>query len=114
MGLLDRIRPNAERTTPAPQTSNEDLSEVTAISDVVARSEVTVRGTITRIKAIPKSGMPSLAITIDDGTATAAAIWSGRRAIGGVTLGRLIDLSGTAVSSPRGFEFYNPRYTLRE
>jgi RecG-like helicase len=112
MGLLDRIRPNADRAA-APST-NESLPEATPISDVIARSEVTVRGTITRIKAIPKSGMPSLAVTIDDGTATATAIWSGRRAIGGVTLGRRIDLSGTAVSSTRGFEFYNPRYTLRE
>lgn len=109
MGLLDRIR-----STPSTPPESEPLPLATPIAEVVARSPVTVRGTITRIRAIPKSGMPSLAVTVDDGSATATAIWSGRRAIGGVTLGRRIDLTGTAVSSARGYEFYNPLYTLRE
>lgn len=109
MGLLNRRRSNSDQ-----QMAPEELPPATPINEVAARSQVTIRGSITRIRAIPKSGMPSLAVTIDDGNATATAIWSGRRAIGGVSLGRRIDVTGTAVSSARGFEFYNPLYTLRD
>jgi hypothetical protein len=89
------------------------LSAATPIGDVVPRTTVTVRGTVIRVRTIPRSGLPSLAATIEDETGRVVAIWSGRRAIGGVTLGRRIDLTGVGVPGQHELEFHNPLYTLR-
>ncbi len=83
------------------------------IADVVARDFVTVRGTVTRIRTIPRTGLPSLAVVVEDSSGKVAAIWSGRRAIGGIALGRRLDITGTAVQGDHGLEFHNPAYTLR-
>ncbi len=89
------------------------LSAATPIADVVPRTTVTVRGTVVRVLTIPRSGLPSLAATIEDETGRVVAIWSGRRAIGGVTLGRRLDLTGVGVPGQHELEFHNPLYTLR-
>jgi hypothetical protein len=51
-------------------------------------------------------------VTISDETATVTAVWTGRREIGGVTLGRRIAISGVAVRRGDHLEFKNPDYTL--
>jgi RecG-like helicase len=85
----------------------------TPITDVMARDYVTIRGTVSRIRTIPRTGLPSLSVCIEDSGGKVTAVWSGRRAIGGVALGRRIDIIGTAVAGPNGLEFHNPAYTLR-
>jgi RecG-like helicase len=84
-----------------------------SIADVTARDYVTIRGTVTQIRTIPRAGLPSLAVVVEDSSGKVAAIWSGRRAIGGIALGRRIDIVGTAVQGSHGLEFHNPAYTLR-
>lgn len=64
------------------------------------------------MRARPTSGQPSLAVTISDASGTITAVWTGRRAIGGITLGRNLVLEGVAVAVADRLELTNPTYTL--
>lgn len=91
-----------------------DVVEITATPIALAaeRVPVTVCGQVTRIKTRPAAGLPSLVVSIADDTGTASAVWSGRRTIGGVELGRRILITGVGATSPTGPVFMNPAYTL--
>lgn len=82
------------------------------IADVQARQPVCVCGKVTRMTARPTSGQPALVVSVADETGTVTAVWTGRRAIGGVTLGRRIAIKGVAGVRGAHLEFTNPSYTL--
>lgn len=82
------------------------------IAQAIARRRVVVEGQVVRMRARPTSGQPSLAVTISDDSGAITAVWTGRRAIGGVTLGRHIRIEGVAVRIGDALEFTNPAYTL--
>ena len=82
------------------------------ISSLVAREQSRVRGTITRLKTRPTAGLPSLAVQISDDSGTVTAVWTGRRAIGGLKMGGLIEIEGVPAGKSPRFEFLNPAYTL--
>jgi hypothetical protein len=82
------------------------------ICDTQPRQKVCVCGKVTRMTARPTSGQPALAISISDDTGTVTAVWTGRREIGGVTLGRKIAIVGVPVMHGDHLEFTNPGYTL--
>lgn len=82
------------------------------ISEMQARQFVCVCGKVTRMTARPTSGQPALAVMISDDTGTATAVWTGRRSIGGITLGRRIAIKGVAGTRGAKLEFTNPSYTL--
>lgn len=84
----------------------------TRICDTQPRQSVCVCGKVIRMTARPTAGQPALAITISDDTGTVTAVWTGRREIGGVTLGRRIAISGVPVLLGDHLEFTNPGYTL--
>jgi hypothetical protein len=84
----------------------------TPISDTEPRQRVCVCGKVTRMTARPTAGQPALAISISDETGTVTAVWTGRREIGGITLGRRIAINGVAVLHGDHLEFTNPGYTL--
>jgi hypothetical protein len=102
------------RKPAATEQIAEPEPEATSMAQIAVRQPVTVRGTVTRIRSVPRTGLPSLAVTVEDESGRVTAIWSGRRAIGGISLGRHLDLSGIAVQGASGLEFHNPVYTLRE
>ncbi len=83
-----------------------------AIAGLPRRQFVCVVGKVTRMKARPTSGQPALVVTVADETGTVTAVWTGRRAIGGITLGRRIAINGIAIARGTHLEFTNPRYTL--
>jgi RecG-like helicase len=89
-----------------------ELPACTPISDTEPRQRVRVGGKVVRMTARPTSGQPALAISISDETGTVTAVWTGRREIGGVTLGRKIAIEGVAVKHGEHLEFTNPDYTL--
>ena len=93
-------------------TASIALPECTPISDTEPRRRVRVGGKVVRMTARPTSGQPALAISISDETGTVTAVWTGRREIGGVTLGRKIAIEGVAVKHGDHLEFTNPGYTL--
>lgn len=107
MGLL-RGRKSAD-DQPAEA---DDRAAATEIAAVVPRRRAQVVGEVTRMRARPTSGLPSLAVTLSDGTGTVVAVWTGRRAIGGITLGRRLLLDGVPRRVGDRLEFVNPAYTL--
>ncbi len=72
------------------------------------------------MRARPSSGEPSLVVTVTDDTGALTVVWTGRRAIGGVTLGRRLAVEGVPRSvgprrrptAGRALEMTNPAYTL--
>lgn len=84
----------------------------TPIAEAQPRQRVCVVGKVTRMTARPTSGQPALAVTVSDDTGTVTAVWTGRREIGGITLGRRVAISGVPVMHGERLEFTNPGYTL--
>jgi len=101
---LFRRRGNKDVASPADDT--------TPISLLPFREGAKVRGQVMTIRQRPARGLPSLVVTIDDGSGRVTAVWSGRRAIGGIGLGRQIVIEGVAVETPDGPMFLNPSYVL--
>jgi hypothetical protein len=104
MALLRRRR--VEHVAPAVDNG------LTLIVDVAGRHTVRVGGEVVRMRARPAAGIPSLAVTIEDSSGRAVAVWTGRRAIGGVTLGRRLVVEGVPIRRGDHLEFTNPAYTL--
>ncbi len=90
----------------------DDLPAPPPISSVEARTACRIRGTVTRMKTRPAVGLPSLAVQITDDTGTVTAVWTGRRSIGGIKMGGLIELEGVPLGIDGRLEFLNPAYTL--
>ena len=84
----------------------------TPIAEAQPRERVRVVGKVTRMTARPTSGQPALAVSISDDTGTVTAVWTGRREIGGITLGRRLAIDGVPVRRADHLEFTNPGYTL--
>jgi len=97
------------RTTEATGSAEGDI---VALVDAPTRVRIRVRGQIVRMRARPAQGLPTLVVVIADDTGRATVHWTGRRAIGGVTLGRNLIIDGVATRSAEGLTFTNPRYTL--
>ena len=93
------------------QTPIADVA-CTPICDAQPRRRVCVIGKVTRMTARPTSGQPALAVSISDDTGTVTAVWTGRREIGGITLGRRVAIDGVPVRRADHLVFTNPGYTL--
>jgi hypothetical protein len=115
VGLRDLKR----RLTTAPEElHNETLRErfrvqgTTSIADVPMRRQVKVAGEIKRIRTVPRSGVPALEIVVCDGTGDAVAVFTGRRAMGGLEHGRGVLIEGVAHNERGRRVILNPAYTL--
>lgn len=86
--------------------------EVTRIADAPARRPVRLGGEVQAVQVVPRAGSPSLEVTVDDGTARAVAVFTGRRAIAGVACGRGILLEGVGRTERNHLTLLNPAYTL--
>ncbi len=82
------------------------------IASLEPRRHVRVKGQIFQLKTRPSQGMPALEVTVIDDTGSVTVVWSGRRSIGGVGLGRRIVIEGVPMKGPRGLTFTNPSYEL--
>jgi hypothetical protein len=82
------------------------------IGSAPPRTRTRVCGAVVAIRVRPARGLPALVVTIEDETGRAVAVWSGRRSIGGVVLGRRLVLEGVGVRAPEGLTFLNPGYEL--
>jgi hypothetical protein len=109
MNPLRRRRPPA---TAPPVTVTPGGPTAVPIESAPERVPTCVSGQVTLIRSRPSTGLPSLAVTIADGSGSVDAVWSGRRALGGVHLGGDIAVEGVAVREGRRLVFRNPKYTL--
>lgn len=96
-------------------TENAKKHEVLGVSmaSVPRRTHVVVCGKVTRLRTRPAHGIPTFVITLRDDTGFVTALWTGRREIGGITLGRSLCLEGVCTDGPDGATFMNPAYTLQ-
>jgi hypothetical protein len=86
--------------------------DVVPIDELGPRQVRRFGGEVKRIGCAPRQGVPALEVVVSDGTGDAVAVFTGRRAIGGVDHGRLIVLEGI-VREERGRKVVlNPAYTL--
>lgn len=115
MALRDRLRKLTAETT---ELSAERLSgQYAGVGDVSIagaplRTRTRIAGEITSIRVVPRAGSPSLEVSVNDGTGLAVAIFTGRRAIPGITPSRGIALHGVARQERNRIVLLNPEYQL--
>jgi RecG-like helicase len=87
-------------------------NRITPIAGIAARQMVCVRGEVTRMTLRPTGKLPSLAVSVHDGTGSITVVWTGRRSIGGISLGRQLLVRGVARAAGDHLEVMNPDYQL--
>jgi hypothetical protein len=92
------------RTEPLP---------ISPIGGVTWRSRVRVRGRVKAIRVQPWNGSPALEITLADETGGLLVIFLGRRSIGGIDLGRIMEVEGMTGSQRGYLAILNPIYELK-
>ncbi len=85
---------------------------LTSIGSMTPRTAVRVGGEVTRMRVAPRSGVQAFEITVDDGTGTAVAVFTGRRKLAGVEHNRALVLEGVARAERGRLVMLNPAYTL--
>lgn len=66
-----------------------------------------------RLKMRPSRGLPAFEVMLIDDSGSVIVVWTGRRAIGGIGLGRRLVVEGVPMEESRGLVFTNPAYELR-
>lgn len=84
----------------------------TAINEAPKREPVRVAGEVQRMRIVPRAGSPSLEVVVSDGSGEAVAVFTGRRALGGVEHGSSVLLEGVAHDERGRTVLLNPAYTL--
>ena len=82
------------------------------LSELEARDRTKVCGEVKRMTIMPRSGIPSTEIVINDGTGDATVIFSGRRHVAGIEHGHCIVVEGVAFADANRLVFLNPAYSL--
>jgi hypothetical protein len=85
---------------------------LTSLADLPLRTPVRVGGEIQRIRLVPVASIPTVELTVADGTGEVVAVFLGRRTIGGVHTGRGVLLEGVARPMRGRAAIVNPAYTL--
>jgi DNA/RNA endonuclease YhcR with UshA esterase domain len=85
----------------------------TALSELTARSRVTVSGILRSVTLRPREGVPALEAELYDGSGTIDLVWLGRREIAGIEPGRRLKLEGRVCDVDGRRVIFNPRYELR-
>jgi hypothetical protein len=85
---------------------------ITPIATVTPRVPARFGGEIREQKRSAPGSPPTLKVTVDDGTGTAIAVFTGRARIRGVDAGRAMLLEGVARREGTRLVVMNPAYTL--
>jgi hypothetical protein len=115
MGLRDLARRLKSDPTELDQERLQHrCSELdpTSMHAMPSRSLTRVGGEVVRMRVAPRHGVPALEIVLSDGTGTAVAIFTGRRAIGGLEHGRMVIIEGVPRDESGRRVILNPAYTL--
>lgn len=115
MGIRDvvkRLRSSVDDLDAERRQTRFDTLPCTKIAACEGRQRIRVGGEVTRIRTVPRSGAPSFEVRIVDGSGNLTAIFSGRRTIPGITLGRSVLLEGVATTDAGRLVLLNPAYTL--
>ncbi|MGE0881636.1 MAG: hypothetical protein AB7L13_23700 [Acidimicrobiia bacterium] len=86
--------------------------DVVPIGTAPTRVPVKVGGEVQRMRMVPRAGSHWLEVVVSDGTGEVAAVFTGRRSIGGMQHGRGVVLEGVAHDERGRRVIMNPAYTL--
>jgi amino acid transporter len=82
------------------------------IASLPERIPVAVVGEVTATRVVPRASSPWLELTVDDGSGTIVALYTGRRSIPGIEPGRLVRFEGVLGREQARLVMRNPAYTL--
>ena len=115
MGLRDRLRRTAatldELHADRLQGRFGEL-DVVPIAQATLRVPIRIGGEICRMRMVPRAGSPSFEVTVNDGSAEAVAVFTGRRTLAGMEHGRGVLLEGVCHTERGRPVMLNPSYTL--
>ncbi len=106
-------------TTPTDQLDREELVEFCAtqgfepVAAIEPRTRVSTGGEVRSVRIVPRAGAPALEVTFSDGTASATAVFLGRRKIVGMAPGRKLAVTGMVGRDGNQLLLYNPDYPFR-
>jgi hypothetical protein len=115
MGFRDigkRLRASVEEIDDARLQDRFAGQQLTPIEQLPLRVPVRVGGEVTRMRITPRSGTPALEVVVSDGTGDLAVLFTGRRALGGMSNGRGVLFEGVAHKERGRTVLLNPAYTL--
>lgn len=89
-----------------------DSDSTVFIRDAEIRQRVRIRGQVLGVRVRPSDTLPSFVVRLVDESGSINLVWTGRRSVGGISLGRFLVAVGTLVPSADGPCIYNPEYFL--
>lgn len=101
---LDRVRREGRVSAFVPVEAR--------ISSLPVRAHIVATGEIVATRVVPRASSPWLEITIDDGSGSFIAMFTGRRSIPGVQPGRLVEVEGVLREEDGRKVVMNPAYRL--
>ena len=84
------------------------------IADAPLRTHILLAGEVQAVQAVPNAYSRSLEVTVSDGSGRAVAVFTGRRRIAGLGVGRRVLLEGVARKEHGRLVVVNPAYTIVE
>lgn len=110
--FIERLLPSAH-TVEADELRVGTLERRCAtVANAPLAVPVTVSGTLRTVTLRPTADVAALEAELYDGTGTLTLIWLGRRAIRGVTPGRIVQASGRVTMRGEHLVMFNPTYEL--
>jgi len=85
---------------------------VARIAEAPLREPITLSGEVKETRVVPRADVPSLEVTIGDGTGRAIVIFTGRRKLPGLKLGGGLRVEGVGRLERNRLTLLNPSYTL--
>jgi hypothetical protein len=114
--VLNRLRRRVARSI--DEIEEQRLAGRMADFDLVRISEIPLRTrvlfVVQGLQVVPRAGSPSLEVTLGDGTGRVVSVFTGRRRLGGVDVGRRIIIDGVVRRERARLVVMNPAYTIVE
>ncbi len=86
--------------------------DVSRIGEAPLRETITLSGEVKETRVVPRADVPSLEVTIGDGTGRAIVVFTGRRKLPGLKLGGGLRVEGVGRLERNRLTLLNPSYTL--
>ncbi|NLD76501.1 MAG: OB-fold nucleic acid binding domain-containing protein [Acidimicrobiales bacterium] len=88
--------------------------DVTHIDQLPLRTKALFGGEVQGVQVVPRAGSPSLEVTLGDGTGRVVTVFTGRRRLGGLAVGRRVLIEGVVRQERARLVAMNPAYTIVE
>jgi len=85
---------------------------VCRIGQAPLREPIVLAGEVKETRVVPRADIPSLEVTIGDGTGRAIVVFTGRRKLPGLKLGGGLRVEGVGRLERNRLMLLNPSYTL--